>query len=282
MSKRVKGPDGITRIFPDDATDEEIGAALEVSVPRVGEPKIGAAHPSRMSASAPHSALPDTADGRYQANWGEKPLLPESARAAMSEPLARPTGVDAIDSLTSPTSLLLMAGEAGAPLVKGAARLLGRAKMPTPDQLRRIGEIVGSPMKEGSKAALGKLADIIEKRAAPAAEAAEKAAPVLEKAAALSPAKALDVARDAFKAAGVEPLRGEVSNAHALLMRGKSPDEALKIVLGNRPTSALSPIEKLAKMPGVMTDAERRAAQDLRWASGSVKTPSAETARAGR
>lgn len=223
-------------------------------------------------------------------------------------------GVAPEDILTVPS---LVSGAKA--LTSGARNLVGKIGMPSPETLRRGAEIVGSPWKEGTKAVLNKGAEILERRAAPAA--VEAAAPVVEKATAINPSKTLDAAREAFKSADVEPLRGEVSNTHALLMRGKSPEEALKVVLGNRPAAAkvaevvaadvpkltaaevkagldmvargktpkeamdaiLLQRELMQRMgPGSLTDDAVRARLDFRNNSGQIKTPSAQTAELRR
>lgn len=152
--------------------------------------------------------------------------------------------------------------------------------------------------------------------AKPVAQAAEVAA----KPAAFNPNDSLKAAREAFAKAGETPRPAEVSNAMELIRRGKAPEDALAVVLKNRGGDAAKAVtvmaEKIPKLtaeefafgqsllkrgktekeaidailaqrqlrqiPGVQSNAERIAAQDLRHRSGQVKTPSAETARAER
>lgn len=98
-----------------------------------------------------------------------------------------------------------------------------------------------------------------------------------------TPTGAMTAARGAFKQSGIDALPGEASNTMELIRRGKSPDEALQIVLKNRlAATTLTPAEEFAKRYGTPSEAERRAVQDKNWASGEVKTPSAETARERR
>lgn len=209
---------------------------------------------------------------------------------------------------------------------RGVSNLAGRV---TPDALRRGAEIVGSPWKEGTKAILNKGAEMLERRAAPAAS--EAVAPVA-KVAVGNPSIAMTAAREAFAKAGVKPLPAEASNVMELIRRGKAPEEALAVVLKNRPVDlipkapyevaiqgakdaavkagnvmaqnvrltaeevkfgqsllARGKTEKEAMdaimaqrafrtIPGTMSDAEARAALDLRNARGQIKTPSAQTA----
>lgn len=177
----------------------------------------------------------------------------------------------------------------------------------------------GGRIMQRAGGALERVSTAVPGAAEASPAAVEAAAPAIEKAVAVNPAKTLETARDAFKAAGVEPLRGEVSNTHALLMRGKSPEDALKVVLGNRPASAaadtaaaslpkltaaevkagldmvgrgktpkeameaiLAQREFMKRMGGTMTDSEVRAALDFRNNSGQIKTPSAQTAELRR
>jgi hypothetical protein len=99
-----------------------------------------------------------------------------------------------------------------------------------------------------------------------------------------NPNVGLKQANEAFAAAGETALKGEAANAMSLIKRGKTPEEAIRIVMGNRPAAApvapVDPAAELARRLGTPSEAERIAAQDLRNAQGKVKTPSAETARA--
>lgn len=163
-----------------------------------------------------------------------------------------------------------------APVIKYEATKHLLMKAGLPESVATLAAAAASGYKRGGTT------KAVETEAAAVPVAAEAVVPSAEKSVVLNPAKTLETARDAFKIAGVEPLRGEVSNTHALLMRGKSPEEALKIVIGNRPAAPLSPAEEFAKRYGLPSEAERIAAQDLRNAQGKVKTPSAETARERR
>lgn len=118
---------------------------------------------------------------------------------------------------------------------------------------------------------------------APAAAPVEAAAVAPAAPAAFNPTSGLKAARDAFAALGETPRPAEISNASALIQRGKSPAEAVSQVIKNRPlTPSGSPAADFAARYGLPSEAERIAAQDLRNAQGKVKTPSAETARARR
>ncbi len=116
---------------------------------------------------------------------------------------------------------------------------------------------------------------------APAVESAPAAAAPV-RAAPFNPNTALKTARDAFAARGTPPQPGEVSNVVELLRRGKSPDEALAVVLKNRPAAPVDPATAFNARFGTLSDAEVQAALDARNAAGKIKTPSAATARARR
>lgn len=263
MSKRVKGPDGITRIVPDDATDAEIAALLEPQPSRANEPK--------MSAAAAGTALPDTADARYEANWGEKPLMNEAARQTMTDPLVRPTGIDAVDSLSSPLNLIM----AGTGIVKPAARMAfkGLASLISsvdPEVAEHvIGMIGGYRAKQGLKmaqalkAAAKEAPAVAESTTAPrtmpsAQPTPDVAAPTAAAPAArlLNPNDAMRTAREAFTAAGQKPLPAEVANTSALIMRGKAPEEAVRIVMGNRPPVKVDPAAAFAARFGTPSTEE--------------------------
>lgn len=126
------------------------------------------------------------------------------------------------------------------------------------------------------------------KSAADATDAivAQRGTPVAAEVVASKPAAPsvswFDKARAAFAEAGETPQPGDISNTADLLRRGRTPDDALGVVLGKRPKAALSPAEELAKRLGTPSEAERQATQDLLYRQGKRKTPSAETARAER
>jgi hypothetical protein len=253
-------------------------------------------HEPKMSAATKGTALPDTADARYEATWGEKPLIPEAARQAWNTPLARPTGIDAIDAFTSPLSLVTMAA---GPVMRAAGRLAGKVPVPTGEQVREGVEILSQPWKKGVQYAGGKVADALERRAAPVAEtaAAPRGATVAQAAttpmatlaqpttaAAATAATPVQALRDAAARLGQILQPYELSNGKDLLLRGVPPEKAVEVLIRNRPTTApaaaLSPAEAFNAKFGTLTDVERDAALDKRWAKGELKTPSAATARA--
>lgn len=294
MAKRVKGPDGITRIFPDDATDEEIGAALQASIPTPPNPRE-----PKMSAAAPGSALPDTYAGLYEAKWGEKPLVGEGVVRVVNDPLVRPTGIEAIDSMSSPLNLIM----SGAGIVKPAAQaafrsLAGLASSLNPEVADHLIGLLSPRVGHGVK--LSAAVKSAMKASTPAAT--ETAAPAVAEAAAVktgappsvpssqplpvaagpfNPTTALQQAREAFVAIGEAPYKAEASNAMELIRRGVSPPEAVARVIKNRPAT-LNPAEAFNQRFGTLTDDQARAALDLRNARGQIKTPSAQTARQRR
>jgi hypothetical protein len=101
-------------------------------------------------------------------------------------------------------------------------------------------------------------------------------------AAAATPIQAL---RDAAARLGQILQPYELSNGKDLLLRGVPPEKAVEVLIRNRPKTVAKPIDPAeafnAKF-GTLTDVERDAALDKRWAKGELKTPSAATARARR
>lgn len=96
-----------------------------------------------------------------------------------------------------------------------------------------------------------------------------------------NPTKAIQSAREAFTAIGEQPRPAEASNAMELIRRGKSPTDAVAIVIKNRP-APVDPAAAFNARFGTLNDEQTRAALDLRNARGQIKSPSAETARSRR
>jgi hypothetical protein len=342
MSRKVKGPDGTTHIFPDDATDEEIQTALGGAEPPVAKPAPSQpkgetdAHGNTITRN-PDGSVKTIVGPGYRGTTEHRPdsnlltiggvgiapedilMAPSLAKGALS--LVAPTGrgiaatgrgIEAI-ATSKPVKRMSELGAVGEALMHGnLGRAAGAYIAP------KAAAMAGRGMQKvgGAMARVG--------QAAPAAaEVAEEVAPVAAKAAAkaFNPNDALKVAREAFAKAGVEPLPAEVSNTFELIRRGKAPEEALQVVLKNRPGGASgipSAVAKIAKenftaeevafgkqlmdrgktmdeaigairaqralksIPGMESNAQRIAVQDKRWAQGKVKTPSAETARRNR
>lgn len=293
MSRRVKGPDGMVHIFPDDATDAEVAAALESSAPR--EARIGAnLHQEAKIGADPH---PGGADFSV---LGVPIHVPGEDKPRADENLADVGGVG-----IPPESVLMGPLQAARAMLKPALSMANRATAGAGAMLTHIAPVVkyevakhtlermGLPTSVATVAAMGisgyrrggKAA--APEAAAPAAEAAPVAAAPVEAApapaATFNPTSGLKAARDAFAALGETPRPAEVSNVSALIQRGKSPTEAVAIVIKNRPlTPSGSPAADFAARYGLPSEADRIAAQDLRNAQGKAKTPSAETARARR
>jgi len=145
-------------------------------------------------------------------------------------------------------------------MVQGAAssKIIGKI---APQIVKHAGTVVGASMGGPVGAVVGagvgeelaaKLAARLAGKAVPAAaEAVSEAAPAVAKATAYQPNVALKAAKDAFEAIGEAPLKAEASNAMSLIQRGKTPEEAIQIVMRNRPAPT---VEKMAqtvnKMPG--------------------------------
>lgn len=302
---RVTLSDGRIVTLESDAEPNEadvlmaIGAQSSVKEPTIGanrhqEAKIGAAFPT--------TALPaDTAIGESN-----------ETRAFANKPLANVTGNETVDSLlTSPTALIGIAG----PAARGAAKLAGKIPTPSSDSLRKVATgIENGPVRTAAGWMTRKAADWLEKRAgtpsappSPAVSVPAVAEAVAPKAPyelaieqvkslpphpyAMQPAAAEAVAPAMFNpntarrsvveaaaAMGEKIAPYETSNATALMSRGKSANEAVQIVIKNRPASTLTPAEEFAKRFGTPSDDAVRAHFDLRNARGELKTPSAQTA----
>ena len=291
MSKRVKGPDGMVRIFPDDATDEEIGTALEPPP----APVVGAHPEARISAarggSGYFAAAPPIPDqnARPDSNMlsvGSVGIPPEAvlmgplqAGRAMLKP-----GLSAIGRATAGAGSVL---ESVTPVIKYEVAKHALTAIGIPESVASVVAMGISGHKRGGAVKAAETVAGTVAKDAPVAAAEAAAVPAIEAAAAkvvaFNPSKAMTAAREAFATAGVEPLKAEASNVMELIRRGKAPQDALQIVLKNRPASAVvDPAAELARRLGTPSEAERIAAQDLRYTQGKVKTPSAETARSRR
>lgn len=167
-----------------------------------------------------------------------------------------------------------------APIVKYYAVKKALTAMGIPADVAELAAVGVSSYRKG-----GAKTPTTEPTTAPTVPAAE-VAPAVPTAAtatrgAFNPNSAIQSARDAFTAIGEKPLPAEASNAMELIRRGKAPEEAVAIVLKNRPRT-VDPAAAFNARFGTLTDDEVRAALDLRNAQGEIKTPSAETARSRR
>lgn len=308
----------------------------------------------------------------YGPEW-DRLRLSKDARTALNEPLARPTGVESIDSLTSPASLitgavmggpaavrgvlkpgLTLAGRAAsgaaaagshvAPVVKyeAAKQALQAVGVPEPaavimamgiagykrgakppaeaprstptsqpasptaaaeppilapdgrpwgtpkptvslDQLRarldveRPPTLAPAPRSTSPAPAPRPAPDV-----APPVESAPTAAAPVGRVRVLSQPESFPAAQAAFKAAGLKPGPAELNNTTILMGKGKSADEAMRLVVSKRATPPVDPAAELAARLGTPSDAARDARIDLRNAKGELKSPSAATAKARR
>ncbi len=103
MPRQVKGPDGIVHLFPDDATDAEVAAALESSTPYQGRDVLAEGRKSAgIKSDVPPSAV---------AQWFENHLRPAL------ETIAHPQTISDIAALLVPDANLsgtVRAGQAAA------------------------------------------------------------------------------------------------------------------------------------------------------------------------
>jgi len=76
----------------------------------------------------------------------------------------------------------------------------------------------------------------------------------------------MQAALKAFSEAQETPRPAEVSNAAALIAKGAAPDQALKVVLGNR--APMTPAEALAAQLGTPSDAAMTADMRARYQRG--------------
>jgi hypothetical protein len=249
----------------------------------------------------------DTSPDRNLATIGGFGIAPEDAM--MASGLVRGAG-RAVAAVARRVPLPSAAG------ALEAARVVGSLAVGNPrPALRAAARVVLNEMEQRAPAAVADAAPV----AARVAPAIADAVPVT-KAAPFNPSAAMQAAREAFTAAGQKPLPAEASNVMELIRRGKSPEDALGIVLKNRPAVVAKAIETVApnikltadevkigldmvargktpadaleaikaqrafleKFGGAQTDTQARAAIDLRNARGQIKTPSAQTAELRR
>lgn len=302
MSRRVKGPDGIVRIVPDDATDAEIASMLE-STPTTREPAIGAHPEAKMSAGRGgeyFSGLPPAPDleSRADANMfdiGGVGIPPEAALMGMqagravlragsglasrgaelvsqATPFAKYYAVKhALTSIGVPHGVAELAAVGVSGYKRGGAAKAAETEATAP----AAGPI---PAPSQSVQAPSEAPRTSVRPSPPPTDSILSDAATAERLRIRNPGTALQSAKDAFAKLGETPRPAEASNAGELIRRGVPPETAVAQVIKNRPAAPLSPAEQLAKMPGAMSDAEVRAALDARNARGQIKSPSAQTA----
>lgn len=175
----------------------------------------------------------------------------------------------------------------GAALVRGVGKAASAARGPVASVLDVGAAALDNPItgtispRAGQVGKLiGAAADFIRPAALPAVKAAEKAAPAVAEAVvpaaevavapkAFNPNDALKVARDAFDKAGLKPLKAEVSNAFELIRRGKAPEEAVAIVVGNRPAGAVATVAE--KVAPVVEKAPKLTAEEMKLGMDLMK-----------
>jgi hypothetical protein len=123
----------------------------------------------------------------------------------------------------------------------------GIATTPKPSIVAR--PVQAPPEAVSAPAAETPVASPSTPQTAPVAAPAQAAAPPV--AAPTATPAAFKTALGAFQAAGETPRAAEVANVASLIKKGAAPEQALKVVLGNRPGGApaaapLSPVEDLA------------------------------------
>lgn len=109
--------DGVTHVFPDDFTDEEIAAALSsphasptmkaVSESEPGTGWGGAIRSLKQQFSEAAGPVPAAGEMPFAHASGPK------VQEFMNTPLVRPTGIDAVDGFTSPAGLAMTAAAGG-------------------------------------------------------------------------------------------------------------------------------------------------------------------------
>jgi hypothetical protein len=299
----------------DDLSDVALEAQVKAKFPGVYDdlPSSSAtgAHPeAKMSAGAhvlgvPQQTLPaDAVDEN-----GQKRLVSPKVAQFMTTPLARPTGIDAVDSFLSPSSLALMAAQGGMAAATAARsavtnltdtvgeKLAGKLlKFVMPSMLKKpaeaasiLSDIVEAYKSQGKPA--GGAAPASPVTVAPAASSAPPAAapqtasappmpaqaqsaPVAAPAPApatpagvpMSRPAAMQAALKAFSEAQETPRPAEVSNTASLIAKGTAPEQALKVVLGNR--APMTPAEEFAAKMGTPNDAAMTADMRNRYQRG--------------
>lgn len=253
--------------------------------------------------TAPPSATPEPRNARgmfpVSSSTTDTPDTPSPLKALL-DPYAHPeTLTDLARILTLPVDSLRRAF--GAALTMGAAKQAAATARAVPGAVVRgavnataaAGDMVDPTIIGAVSPRAGKVVEIAQNirkaRAAlapvaaeaPMAAASAAQAPAIAEAVAptaatptavlpfkpppFNPSKAMQSARDAFKTAGVEPLKAEASNVMELIRSGKAPDAALQIVLKNRPAKAVADIaaEAVARSVPKLTADEVRAGLDL-------------------
>lgn len=235
------------------------------------DPKAGAAGEAHLSAAMPNTALPTDL-----ATLTASHTISPHAREMLNTPLVHPTGIDMIDSLTSPVNLALgtiMEGPTAVKLVSGAVKgltehvgagLAGKIlKFALPSVLKKPAELADILTEFGK---LGEKTPAAAPAAPPVAVAAPPAPPVaaapvaapvapVAAPAAFNPSQAMGTVRDVFKTIKVTPAPAEVSNAASLMRHGKTAEEAVARVLEQRPGVDLKAAAKLAEKLGLPSDA---------------------------
>ncbi len=293
--------------FPDVASANAAAQQLHqnYAAGKYDAPAIGADVTALMSTqpSAPLGAHPEAkiSAGRHSEYFSGLPPSPDLEQrkdANMFEvggvgvpPEAALMGVQAGRAVLR--SGLSMVGRAGTlatqatPLMKYYAAKHALKAIGIPDDVAELAAVGVSSYKRGGGAKPTAAAE-------PVAEpiATSRAEPVATPSATLptatpapfNPTRAMQTVRETFATLGEKPLPAEVSNASALIQRGKTPEDAVRIVLANRPkvTAPVDPAAAFNARFGTLTDEEARAALDLRNAQGKIKSPSAQTARERR
>lgn len=286
---RVTLSDGRVVTLESDQQPNEADVLMAIgqqSAPKQ-EPQIGPHPEAKISAGRGgeyFSGLPPAPDLEHRADAnmldiGGIGIAPETALM----------GVQAGRALLKPGMALAARGgelvSQAAPIVKYYAVKKALTAMGIPADVAELAAVgVSSYRKGGAKAPVAE--PMTAPSTAPTVPAAAEVTPNVPTAptatrGAFNPNSAIQSARDAFTAIGEKPLPAEASNAMELIRRGKAPEEAVAIVLKNRPKT-VDPAAALNARFGTLTDDEVRAALDLRNAQGKIKTPSAETARSRR
>lgn len=243
MNPAVPPPVAVGRLAGKAPT---LDSAIENALNEMRQPAPAAAGPARLQ------EYPQAATDTMRA-LQNRPAAPPTTAAAKAVPTASQAPVAAYSHI-GPDDLPRFKVAGGSDVTAAKAGELGYT----------VGEVPVEAGRASSTAA----------RDAALARQAER---VAAKPVPVNPNTALKTARDTFAALGETPRPAEVTNTMELILRGKTPEEAVAIVLKNRP--ATSPAEELARRLGTPNEAARIAAQDLRYTTGQVKSPSAETAR---
>lgn len=245
---------------------------------------------AHIGAAVPMTALPDTPEGRMQAVGGA-PLLPKGVRDTLNTPLAHPTGIDLIDSLTSPVNLALgavMEGPAAARLLKGAVTGLTE-KMGGALAAKILKFAIPSVLKKPAELAdiLSELGKLGAKADPPVAPGAPAAAPAPAPAAVAPPPAAAPVDAPATSPSVPTALSGpaltnkivsefgivpippeELAAARKLVADGHTVKDAVAAVKKARPMDIKDAAAKLAAKFGTPSDATVESRVKARNSSG--------------